>query len=67
MSQRKFDLSDVTSLVFPAGTVCKWCQTDQATTIVYSWPTCVICAADRSVRVRRWQVACNPYRDREVA
>lgn len=65
--QRQFDLSDVgdRSLVHPVGTICKWCKTDAATTVVYDWPTCVICAADRSTRVRRYLIDMNPYRDRE--
>jgi hypothetical protein len=44
----------VTSLVHVPGELCKWCGIEHATTVVYSWPTCLVCASGGpKVRVQR--------------
>ena len=55
MTQHSLDLEP------EAAAICKWCNTDAATTVVYGWPTCVVCAADRQTRVRRWLIDLNPW------
>lgn len=47
----------VLTFAVPAGTICRWCRVDDATTIVYGWQTCVACAADPKTRIRRWQAS----------
>ena len=46
------------SLIHPSGTTCCWCLTEPATTVLYTVPTCVQCAAGTPKdRVLAWQSA----------
>lgn len=52
------------SLVHPEGLLCRWCKAEPATTIVYGWPTGLICAVSRQARVSRYLAEMNPNRRR---
>jgi hypothetical protein len=65
------DLPDISTapntsggLVHPDGALCKWCKDEPATTIIYGWPTGVLCAVSRRERVARYLADMNPYRSR---
>jgi len=57
----------MTSLVHEPGTICKWCRVDEATTTVYSWPTCITCASGgEKARIRRYLQSMRPTREKRA-